>query len=182
MIVKQKTKKDNKITYTSVDKDLIQKKRRELRLLKPKKRENILVLIAERNKQEPTITILKKIVGCGMTPTKFLPKVFGIPFHQTRKIGKLEPDQLRIYTNLLKTYNFDFEIKDEVEIQNRLRLDQIKSLKQWRYIHRLPCRGQRTKTNAKTAKQRFKVKHIAMRNVSDKLRKSDIRNYKKINA
>ena len=182
MTFKQKTKKDYKLEYQHIDKQQLEKKRRELLLKKPKKRENILVLIGERNQQEPTITILKKIVGCGLTPTKILPKLFGIPYNKTIKIRDLNPDHLRVYTKLLIKSNFEYEIKDEAEVQNRLRLDRIKPLKQWRYLNRLPCRGQRTKNNAKTAKLRFKVKHVAVRDVADKLRKNDIRNYKKINA
>lgn len=178
----QKKKLDYKLQYTPIDKELLEKKRRELRTPKPKKRENILYLVGPRNKQEPINTILKKIVGCGLAPTKYLPKLLGIPFHQTRKIETLDPDQSRVYINLLNKYNFEFEIKDEAEIQNRLRLDRIKPLRQWRYLNRLPCRGQRTKTNAQTAKSRFKVKFIPVRDVSDKLRKIDITNYKKINA
>ena len=178
----QKKKRDYKLEYTPIDKALLEKKRKELRTPKPKIRQNILTLVGTRNYREPTVTILKKIVGCGMTPTKHLPKLFGIPFHQTRKIGVLDTDQLRIYTHLLNKYNFEFEAKDEAEISNRLRLDRIKPLRQWRYLHRLPCRGQRTKTNAKTAKSRFKVKHVPVRYVADKLRKNDITNYKKINA
>lgn len=172
-------KKDSKLGYTPIDKALLEKKRRELRTPKPKIRANVLTLVGSKNKKEPTVTVLKRIVGCGMTPTKYLPKLFGIPFHQTRKIGVLDPDQLRIYTNLLNKYNFEFEAKDEAEILNRLRLDRIKPLRQWRYLHRLPCRGQRTKTNAKTAKSRFKVKFAPS---PDKIRKTDKTNLKKINA
>lgn len=175
-------KKEIKLQYAPIDKELLEKKRRELRTPKPKKRENILYLVGDRNKQEPIITILKKIVGCGLTPTKYLSKLLGIPFHKTRKIQTLDPDQSRVYINLLNKYNFEFEAKDEAEIQNRLRLDRIKPLRQWRYLNRLPCRGQRTKTNAKTAKKRFMIKHIPVQDVSDKARKTDIKNYKKINA
>lgn len=176
-----KKKRDQKLQYTPLDKEQLEKKRRELRTPKPKKRENILYLVGEKNKLEPITTVLKKIVGCGLTPAKFLPKLLGLPFHKTRKIYTLDPDQSRVYINLLNKYNFEFEIKDEAEIQNRLRLDRIKPLRQWRYLNRLPCRGQRTKTNAKTAKSRFKVKHVPIRDVADKYRKIDIINYRKIN-
>jgi len=176
----QKTKKDYKLEFTPLDRELLEKKRRELRIPKPKKRENILYLL-EKNKKEPITYILKRVVGCGLTPAKYFPKLLGIPFHKTKKVGTLNPDQARMYTDVLQKYNFDFEAKDEAEIQNRLRLDRIKPLRQWRYLNRLPCRGQRTKTNAQTSKARFKVKHIPVRDVADKLRKTDIQNYKRIN-
>lgn len=180
MAIQEKTKKDYKKEYTPLDRELLEKKRRELRIPKPKKRENILYLL-EKNKKEPITYILKRVVGCGLTPAKYFPKLLGIPFHKTKKVEKLNPDQGRMFTDLLQEYNFEFEAKDELEIQNRLRLDRIKPLRQWRYLHRLPCRGQRTKTNAQTSKSRFKVVHVPVRNVADKLRKIDIVNYKKIN-
>ena len=153
-----------------------------MRIPKPKKRENITYLIENKqNKKEPITTILRKIVGCGLAPAKYFPKLLGIPYNKTKKILTLNPDQTRMYTDLLNKYNFDFEAKDEAEIQNRLRLDRIKPLRQWRYLNRLPCRGQRTKTNAQTAKSRFKVKHTPIRGVADKLRKTDINNFKRIN-
>jgi small subunit ribosomal protein S13 len=175
-------KKELRIEYAPLDKALLEKKRRELRIPKPKKRENIVYLIDKKeNKKEPIITILKKIVGCGLAPAKYFPKLLGIPYNKTRKIHTLNADQTRMYTDLLQKYNFDFEAKDESEIQNRLRLDRIKPLRQWRYLNRLPCRGQRTKTNAQTAKSRFKVKHEPRTGIADKLRKSDIQNNRRIN-
>lgn len=175
-------KKDLKLEYGPLDKALLEKKRRELRIPKPKRRENIVFLIDKKeNKKETITTILKRVVGCGLAPVKFLPKLLGIPYNKTHKINSLNPDQKRMYTDLLQKYNFDFEAKDESEIQNRLRLDRIKPLRQWRYLNRLPCRGQRTKTNAQTAKSRFKVTHVPRTGIADKLRKSDIQNNKRIN-
>ena len=182
MVIKFPKKKELRLEYAPLDKTLLEKKRRELRIPKPKKRENIVYLIEKKeNKKEAIITILRKIVGCGLAPSMYFPKLLGIPYNKTRKINTLSPDQLRMYTDLLQKYNFDFEAKDESEIQNRLRLDRIKPLRQWRYLNRLPCRGQRTKTNAQTAKSRFKVTHQPITGIADKLRKSDIKNYKRIN-
>ena len=175
-------KKDLRLEYQPLDKELLEKKRRELRTPKPKKRENIAYLLEnKKNKKQPITTILRKIVGCGLAPAKYFPKLLGIPYNKTKKIYTLDHDQARMYTDVLQKYNFEFEAKDEAEIQNRLRLDRIKPLRQWRYINRLPCRGQRTKTNAQTAKSRFKVQHTPVTGIADKLRKTDITNFKRIN-
>jgi ribosomal protein S13 len=181
-MLERRSKNELKKEYTPIDKALLDKKRRELRIPKPKKRENITYLIENKqNQKEPITTILRKIVGCGLAPAKYFPKLLGIPYNKTKKILTLNSDQSRMYTDLLNKYNFDFEAKDEAEIQNRLRLDRIKPLRQWRYLNRLPCRGQRTKTNAQTAKSRFKVKHTQTHGIADKLRKIDISNFKRIN-
>jgi len=52
--------------------------------------------------------------------------------------------------------NFIYIGKDREEVNKRTALMNIKSYRHWRFRNGLPCRGQRTKTNASTAHYRIR--------------------------
>lgn len=98
---------------------------------------------------------LQKIYGLGKIKTKLICKQLG--FNQNFKISDLTNDQ---QIRLIKTIeNSDFTITSDLkksQIYNLRQLIDIKSYKGLRRLKGLPVRGQRTHTNARTA--RFKKK------------------------
>jgi ribosomal protein S13 len=118
--------------------------------IKQKKRENIPYLI-EKIQRKNIITGLTRVIGTRFLHNKDINRVLGMPAHKSAKIAKLTSTQKKNYVYNLNKYNFLYEDKDREEIDSRLALMTIKSYRQWRYNHGLPCRGQRTKTNASTA-------------------------------
>jgi len=118
--------------------------------IKQKKRENIPYLI-EKIQRKNIITGLTRVIGTRFLHNKDLNRVLGIPAHKSSKIAKLSSTQKKNYVFNLNKFNFLYEDKDREEIDSRLALITIKSYRQWRYTHGLPCRGQRTKTNASTS-------------------------------
>lgn len=118
--------------------------------LKPKKRENIPYLI-EKIEKKNILTGLTRIIGTKFLHKKDINKFLGIPEHKSSKIKNLNPTQRKNYIHNLNQYNFIYEDKDREEIESRMALMSIKAYRQWRYSRGLPCRGQRTKTNASTA-------------------------------
>lgn len=131
------------------EKILDQKKKTQL---KPKKRENIPYLI-EKIEKKNIITGLIRVIGTRFLHNKDINKSLGIPEHKSSRIKNLSYTQKKNYVYNLNQYNFLYEYKDAEEIDSRSTLLNMKPMpyKQWRYAHGLPCRGQRTKTNASTA-------------------------------
>nr|YP_010576314.1 ribosomal protein S13 [Thecamoeba quadrilineata]UZN43851.1 ribosomal protein S13 [Thecamoeba quadrilineata] len=125
--------------------------------IKQKKRENIPYLI-EKIQRKNIISGLTRVIGTRFLHNKDINRILGIPAHKSTKISKLNSTQKKNYVFNLNKYNFFYEDKDREEIDSRLALITIKSYKQWRYSHGLPCRGQRTKTNASTAYFRTHVR------------------------
>ncbi len=79
---------------------------------------------------------------------KILAKV-GIPF--TKKMGTLSEAELDMIREELKTIIIEGDLRREVST-NIKRLQEIGSYRGSRHKKRLPVRGQRTKTNARTRK------------------------------
>jgi len=129
--------------------------------IKPKKRENIPYLI-EKNQKKNIISGLTRVIGTRFLHQTDLKRLLGFPANKSVKINKLTETQKKNYVYTLNKYNFLYEDKDREEVDSRLALITIKPYRQWRYIHGLPCRGQRTKTNASTAHHRI---HLRAKNI-----------------
>ena len=72
-------------------------------------------------------------------------------FHETLKMGEMTEGQLSALAHHLGEMKLDNEIVREVR-ENILRLRRIGSYRGRRHASGLPVRGQRTQTNAKTAR------------------------------
>jgi len=142
----------------------------------PKKRENIPYLISKLGKKN-IITGLTRVIGTRYLHTKDIHRFLGIPEHKSSKIDKLTQTQRKNYIHNLNQYNFIYEDKDREEVDSRLALLNVKPYKQWRFDHGLPCRGQRTKTNASTAHFR-----VNARVTPNKIKKERSKANKKFNT
>jgi ribosomal protein S13 len=122
--------------------------------MKEKKRENIPYLLQKIQKKN-MITGLTKIIGTRFTHERELYRILGLPANKSRKIKNLTKVQRKNYVFTLNKFNFLYQDKDREEIESRAALSSMNIYRQWRYKHGLPCRGQRTKTNASTAHNRI---------------------------
>ncbi|MCM1009836.1 MAG: 30S ribosomal protein S13 [Fusobacterium sp.] len=87
--------------------------------------------------------------------------IFGIGPTRAKKIleeTKISPDlrtddltdeDIKLLRNALSAYNIEGDLRREVSM-NIKRLQEIGSFRGMRHKRNLPCRGQRTKTNART--------------------------------
>ena len=123
--------------------------------MKEKKRENIPYLI-QKIPHKNMITGLTKVIGTKYTHERELYRILGFPANKSRKIKNLTRVQKKNYVFTLNKYNFLYKDKDREEIESRGALASMNVYRQWRYKHGLPCRGQRTKTNASTAHHRIR--------------------------
>lgn len=118
--------------------------------IKEKKRENIPYLI-EKNQKKNIITVLTKVIGTRFTHALQINRILGLPLKKSEKVQQLTKVQKKHYVYALNSLNFTYQDKDREEVTSRAALITIKSYRHWRFKNGLPCRGQRTKTNASTA-------------------------------
>lgn len=109
--------------------------------------------------QDKTIQIaLTRIFGIGKKLSLIILKQFNIePFIKVENLPEniLNP----LYTYLEEQCSFEAKLKKIIN-NNIDRLKTIKSYRGYRHINNLPVRGQRTRTNAQTAKKRHTSKQI----------------------
>jgi len=79
------------------------------------------------------------------------------------KVIDIENDKITHIQNIVNSYKIEGELRREVSM-NIKRLVDIKCYKGKRHRSGLPCRGQRTKTNAKTRKKNKYNKLIGKKN------------------
>lgn len=92
---------------------------------------------------------LTAIYGIGRPLAQTILKNAGIDFAKTGKdLNTAEENEIR---KLVENYKLEGELKREVS-SNIKRLKDIKCYRGSRHAKRLPARGQRTKTNARTLK------------------------------
>jgi len=117
----------------------------------------------KKYRKKNIISGLTRVIGTRFLHQTDLTRLLGISITKSSKISKLSEVQRKNYTYNLNKYNFIYEDKDREEVDSRLALIAIKPYRQWRYKNGLPCRGQRTKTNASTAYHRIhsRLKSIA---------------------
>ena len=105
------------------------------------------VLIPNEKRVEISLTY---IYGIGLTRSKEVLKETGIdPSIRVKDLTEEQVNTLR--TSIEKKYRLEGDLKREV-MSNIKRLKEISSYRGSRHMRNLPCRGQRTKTNGRTAK------------------------------
>jgi small subunit ribosomal protein S13 len=96
---------------------------------------------------------LRYIFGVGQTRAKEICEK--VKIDENVRVKNLTPEQEEQIREVLKDFNFvlDADLRREIS-QNVKRLQDIGSYRGFRHRRRLPLRGQRTKTNARTRKGR----------------------------
>ena len=90
---------------------------------------------------------LTYIYGIGPARSKKILEKTGIS--PDLRTDDLTEDDIRELRNVLTEYNIEGDLRREVTM-NIKRLQEINSFRGMRHKRSLPCRGQRTKTNART--------------------------------
>ena len=90
---------------------------------------------------------LTYIYGIGPTRSKKILAATGIS--PDLRTDDLTDEDIKLLRNELSNYNIEGDLRREVSM-NIKRLQEINSYRGMRHRRNLPCRGQRTKTNART--------------------------------
>lgn len=98
-----------------------------------------------RNKR--MIIALTYIFGIGPTRSAKILAATGIS--PDLRTDNLTDDDIKLLRDELSNYNIEGDLRREVSM-NIKRLQEINSFRGMRHRRNLPCRGQRTKTNART--------------------------------
>ena len=98
-----------------------------------------------RNKR--MIIALTYIYGIGPARSKAILEKTGIS--EDLRTDDLTDEDIKLLRNELSNYNIEGDLRREVSM-NIKRLQEINSFRGMRHRRNLPCRGQRTKTNART--------------------------------
>jgi len=92
---------------------------------------------------------LPYIYGIGLHTAKAICKAVSIPVD--RKVDELSETDIKALRETIETYKVEGDLRREVQ-QNIKRLMDLGSYRGLRHRRGLPCRGQRTHTNARTRK------------------------------
>jgi small subunit ribosomal protein S13 len=101
------------------------------------------------------VIALTYIYGVGLTTSKQILKVAGID-EAVRADNLSEADMAKIREVIEGGYKVEGDLRREIQ-GNIKRLKDLGTYRGQRHIRKLPCRGQRTRTNARTAKGRKRV-------------------------
>merc|ERR1711990_994348 len=104
---------------------------------------------------------LQEIYGIGKSKSADICKQSNIS--KSIKVIDIENEQMINIQKIVNSYKIEGELRREVSM-NIKRLVDIKSYRGRRHRSGLPCRGQRTKTNAKTRKKNKFNKLIGKKN------------------
>ena len=85
----------------------------------------------------------------GIGPTRSAKILAATGISPDLRTDDLTEDDIRELRNALSEYNIEGDLRREVTM-NIKRLQEINSFRGMRHKRNLPCRGQRTKTNART--------------------------------
>lgn len=102
-----------------------------------------------------TLIALTYIYGIGLATSKKILKAANID-ESVRADNLTEADLAKIREVLDAGYKVEGDLRREIQ-GNIKRLKDLGSYRGMRHIRKLPCRGQRTHTNARTAKGRKRV-------------------------
>jgi len=105
-----------------------------------------------------TETALTYIFGIGNTTAKAVMAATGL---ENKRVRELSEEELTILREEVDKYKNEGQLRSMISL-NIKRLKEIQCYRGKRHINNLPCRGQRSKTNARTRKG--KVKTVAGRN------------------
>ncbi len=92
---------------------------------------------------------LTALYGVGRKRSQTILKEAGVDFG--KKTSELTAEEENTIKNIIESFKLEADLKREVS-GNIKRLKDIKSYRGSRHARRLPARGQRTKTNARTLK------------------------------
>jgi small subunit ribosomal protein S13 len=106
-------------------------------------------------KNKATFIGLTYIKGIGLARSKIICAKLNIP--SETKLGELSKDNIKAITDFIDTYYVIGNKLMREKTNNIKRLIKISSYRGFRHVKGLPSRGQRTHTNAKTARK-FKIK------------------------
>jgi len=98
---------------------------------------------------------LTYIFGVGLTTSKKALEIAGID-GDVRADDLTDSEIARIREILENTFKIEGDLRREIQA-NLKRLKDLGSYRGFRHIRKLPCRGQRTHTNARTAKGRKRI-------------------------
>ena len=98
-----------------------------------------------RNKR--MVIALTYIYGIG--PTRSAKILAACDISQDMRTDDLTDDDIKKLRNELSNYHIEGDLRREISM-NIKRLQEIGSFRGMRHKRKLPCRGQRTKTNART--------------------------------
>ncbi len=101
------------------------------------------------------VIALTYIYGIGLTTSKQILKVAGID-ESVRADNLSDADIAKIREVIEAGYKVEGDLRREIQ-SNIKRLKDLSTYRGQRHIRKLPCRGQRTRTNARTAKGRKRV-------------------------
>jgi small subunit ribosomal protein S13 len=106
-------------------------------------------------KNKATSIGLTYIKGIGLTRAKIICSKLNIS--ETTKLGDLSKESIKAITYFIdNNYTIGTKLVRK-KVNNIKRLIKISSYRGFRHVKGLPCRGQRTHTNAKTSRK-FKIK------------------------
>lgn len=114
----------------------------------------VFLFKTELSKKKPFSVALKEIYGIGKSQSDIIAKKLGVSINY--KVADFSNDQIARLTSIIEKSQLIFDT--ELKRYHRLVLKKkilIKSYKGLRRIRGLPIRGQRTHTNAKTARHLF---------------------------
>jgi ribosomal protein S13 len=100
------------------------------------------------NERKTLYYVLKRVKGVGLYRSRKILIRLGFPIHNMRK-------RLRQLTTVFKWKFYHTIVRETSRIQHKepSTIPEVKRYKDYRAIFHLPLRGQRTKTNASTAKK-----------------------------
>jgi len=102
-----------------------------------------------------TVVALTYIYGIGLTTAKRILERAGID-ESVRADDLSEADVAKIRSVIETGFKVEGDLRREIQT-NIKRLKDLGTYRGQRHIRRLPCRGQRTHTNARTAKGRKRI-------------------------
>lgn len=108
---------------------------------------------------------LTTLFGIGRSRAQTILKEAGVEYG--KKAKELSPDEENAIRRVVETYKLEGDLKREVA-GNIKRLKDIKAYRGTRHARKLPARGQRTKTNARTHKGVKKTMGTGRRKVEKK--------------
>jgi small subunit ribosomal protein S13 len=101
------------------------------------------------------VIALTYIYGIGLTTSKRILKIAGID-ESVRADNLTEADMAKIREVIESGFKVEGDLRREIQ-GNIKRLKDLGTYRGQRHIRKLPCRGQRTRTNARTAKGRKRI-------------------------
>ena len=85
----------------------------------------------------------------GIGPTRSAKILAATGISPDLRTDDLTDEDIKLLRNELANYNIEGDLRREITMNNK-RLQEINSYRGMRHKRNLPCRGQRTKTNART--------------------------------